>query len=98
MDLGTERATEGSPLPRLPWGLHSDGTLNPDGTQVKVWLFGKPEEAITIPLLDDGPGKQATKNPKDPHAIDLTRAAFVKLGGNLRAGTMRVGFKIEAAA
>jgi hypothetical protein len=94
----TERATEGSPIPRLPWGLNHDGTPNPDGTLVTVWPFGAPEKAITVPLIDDGPGKQATTDPKDPHAIDLTMAAFVKLGGSLRAGTMRVSFKIEAVA
>jgi hypothetical protein len=96
MDLGTEAATEGSPIPRLPWGLHSDGTINPDGTFVTVWPFGFPAAAITVPLIDDGPGKRATKKPENPHAIDLTKAAFVKLGGKLLAGTMRVGFKIVA--
>jgi hypothetical protein len=104
MDLGTERATDGSPIPRLPWGLHSDGTLNPDGTIVTVWPFGFPDQVLPLPLIDDGPGKQATKNPAEPHAIDLTRAAFSQLAAfaglkpaaALRAGIIRVGYKIVA--
>jgi hypothetical protein len=47
MDLGTERPTEGSPIPRLPFGLHSDGTI------VIVWPFGQPDKAIELPLIDD---------------------------------------------
>jgi hypothetical protein len=58
-----------------------------------------------LPLLDDGPGKQATKNPAEPHAIDLTRAAFSQIAAfagldprkALRIGVIRVGYKIVAA-
>lgn len=106
MDLGTERATEGSPLPRLPWGLHSDGTPNPDGAWVTVWPIGFPDAVISaFPLIDDGPGKQATKDPRAPHGIDLTKAAFVLVAiaagidaaSALRNGTLRVGYKIVAS-
>jgi hypothetical protein len=100
-----ERATNGSPIPRLPFGLHSDGSPNPDGATVIVWPFGRPELALDpLPLIDDGPGLKATSDPRSPHAIDLTVAAFrllaQKLGLDpkkaLRTGTVRVGFKIVA--
>lgn len=100
-----ESATEGSPIPRLPWGLHSDGTHNVDGCFVDVWPFGFPDKIIRdLPLIDDGPGKQATKDPTAPHAIDLTQAAFILVAQAagmdpkraLRNGTIRVGFKIAA--
>lgn len=105
MDLGTVKATEGSPIPRLPFGLHSDGTPNPDGTIVTVWAIGFPDSILQCPLIDDGPGKQATTNPADPHAIDLTVAAFVWIANvlgiarakALKQGTLRVGYKIIAA-
>lgn len=105
MDLDrNESATEGSPLPRLPWGLHSDGSPNPDGTIVTIWPFGLPDKLFQFPLVDDGPGKHATSNPADPHAIDLSRAAFVLIAQALgidpkkalRNGVLRVGYKIVA--
>jgi hypothetical protein len=105
MDFGIP-ALKGAPFPRLPFGLHSDGTTNPDGTFVTVWLFGHPElELCGLPLIDVGPGKKATKDPEEPHALDLTRAAFVKLAAfigikpkdAIKKGKLRVGFKVVAA-
>jgi hypothetical protein len=104
MDLGTVKQTDGSPLPRLPWGLHSDGTPNPDGTIVTVWPIGFSDFFLPCPLIDDGPGKQATTNPAEPHGIDLTVAAFVAIAAvlgldrrtALSRGKLRVGYRITA--
>ena len=95
MDFGDkEPHTKGSPIPRLPWGVDAKGNLNPDGTFVEVWELDHPETPLLVPLIDLGPGKQSTKNPLNPHAIDLTRAAFKKLGGDIAKGTMRVSYRI----
>ena len=74
--------TDGSPLPRMPWNI-----------PVKVTNL-KTEKAITLPLVDLGPSKNAASRA----AIDLTEAAFRALGGNPRDGIMRVNYTIVDGA
>jgi len=63
MDIGAcSPHTQGSPLPRIPWGTPVAVTIN--GQTVK---FGSG-------VIDIGPGKQASK-PGEPHALDLTPGA-----------------------
>jgi hypothetical protein len=53
----------GSPLPKIPWG-----------TKVQVTIGQKtfmPKDGV----VDLGPGKGATTNPAEPHALDLTPLA-----------------------
>jgi len=62
-DAGGYHALLGSPLPKIPWG-----------TQVQVTVGQKtftPKDGI----VDLGPGKGATRNPPEPHALDLTPLA-----------------------
>lgn len=110
-------STRGAPFPRMPWGITSNGTDNPDGCHVMVWPMVDPAETLVVPLIDIGPAKSASKATRKglqhsqylrraafvkeqaawqgrAHAIDLTQAAFKKLGGNLNTGLMRVGFKV----
>lgn len=110
MDFGQRvKWTDGSPIPRLPWGLLPNGQPNPLGTFVEVWPYNPSDpdarqKAVHLALIDDGPGKQATKDPKAPHAIDLTKKAFAVLAEAIgkdpdqaiRDGTMRVSFVITA--
>ncbi|CAN5547390.1 hypothetical protein BH09VER1_BH09VER1_24730 [soil metagenome] len=58
-------------------------------TQVIVTSRGK---SLTVPLIDIGPAKWA----KD--GIDLTRAAFVALGGALKQGVIPVSYRIIGGA
>src|ERR1700736_213799 len=62
-DSAGYHALVGSPLPKIPWA-----------TQVQVTIGAKtftPKDGI----VDLGPGKRATKNPNEPHALDLTPIA-----------------------
>lgn len=83
--------TQGTPLPHLPWGLDANGNPVISGTQV---IVTNPTEGIsvTLPLIDNGPAL------KTNHAIDLTDAAFEKLGGALVDGIMSVNFLIKNGA
>lgn len=85
MDLGPKAKSnpcKGSPLPRLPWF-----------TKVLVTHRVSGQE-ITTQLIDLGPSAP----PVATAAIDLTQAAFVKLGGKLKAGRMPVDFRILGGA
>lgn len=84
---------KGSPVPHMPFGLHSDGSTNLDGCFVRVFN-PVTEKQITVPCIDLGPGKQATKNPAIPHAIDLSQAAFKAIGGSLEQGIVKVRYRI----
>lgn len=74
--------TDGSPIPRLPWG-----------TQVRV-TNTKLGRSISLPLIDLGPSKYAASHA----AIDLTETAFKLIGGNLSVGLLQVNFTILGAA
>jgi len=66
--------TDGSPIPKLPWG-----TL----VRVVNRISGQTE---SFPLIDLGPSKYATSGA----AIDLTATAFTLLGGNTDDGVIQV--------
>lgn len=93
LPIPTYKATEGSPLPKMPYLI----------TMVEVWTrdysipdpstgFAYTMRTITVPLIDVGPALDTN------HAIDLTVAAFQKLGGNLNNGKLKVAFRIIGAA
>jgi hypothetical protein len=91
-----EPHTEGSPVPRMPFGLHADGTNRADGAHVRVWS-PKTNKDITVPVIDLGPGKQAS-TPGHPHGIDLTRQAFRALGLDPAVGVAEVRYRILGGA
>ena len=62
-------ALRGSPIPRMPFGLHADGTRNPEGAWVAVVFDGVDNAPAVLPVIDLGPGKRTG------HVIDLTVAA-----------------------
>src|SRR2546423_13908105 len=64
-DTAGYHALLGSPLPKLPWG-----------TKVRVTI-GSQTFTPTDGIVDLGPGKHATKDPSEPHALDLTPRAAV---------------------
>jgi N-acetylmuramoyl-L-alanine amidase/Papain family cysteine protease len=82
MDGFHHRATDGSPLPRLPWN-----------TPVRVKNVKSGIEQ-TFPLIDLGPSKFANSHA----AIDLTEAAFTLLGGEPSDGVMHVDYVIPDGA
>lgn len=89
---------EGSPIPKLPFGLHSDGTVNKSGTTVTVERLDN-GATITVPLIDEGPGRGATKPGGYLHGIDLTVAAYKALGLNKVTGAPpRMGYTINVGA
>ncbi len=118
MELCTRStATMGAPFPHMPWGLDSHGVDVPSGCHVLVWRSDDYTKSVTVPLIDLGPAKSASrvsvgksyvhnalyimretvaKASPQAHAIDLTRAAFLALGGDLNAGIIQVGFKVIA--
>lgn len=75
----------GSPLPNLPWRI-----------MVQVWRADIPPtsvgRAITIPLIDVGPDLI------EDRGIDLTPSAFLALGGDLKTGLLKVGYRIVEGA
>lgn len=87
----------GSPVPKMPFGLHSDGSTNVDGCFVRVFNPAT-DKTITVPCIDLGPGKQATTNPAIPHAIDLSQAAFKAIGGSIEQGIVKVRYRILGGA
>ncbi len=63
------RALEGTPLPKLPFGLDRDGNDRAAGAHVEVFDPKNPQKKFIYPVIDLGPAKR-TK-----HALDLTVAA-----------------------
>lgn len=82
MDGFNIKATDGSPIPRLPWQ-----------TAVRVKNLQTNTE-LTFPLIDLGPSKFAASNA----AIDLTKAAFSALGSDPAKGVIRVSYVIPGGA
>lgn len=85
MDLGPlakHNPCEGSPLPKLSWFTKVLVTNRDTAT------------SVTVQLIDLGPSAP----PVATAAIDLTQAAFVALGGDLKAGRLPVDFRIVGAA
>ena len=80
--LAKHNPCEGSPLPRLPWFSKVLVTHRVSG------------RGVTVQLIDLGPSAP----PVATAAIDLTQAAFLALGGDLKAGRLPVDFRILGAA
>lgn len=87
---------EGSPVPKLPFGLHADGSVNTEAPTVRVFCPATGIEQVA-PQIDLGPGKQAS-SPGQPHGIDCTQALFVALGGNIDTGVLWVDYRIIGGA
>src|SRR5947208_898142 len=68
----------GSPIPHMPFGVDSHGKDRPDGAHVDIEFLPDGQTLVNIPVIDLGPGRQATKPGAKPHAIDLTVAAAKK--------------------
>lgn len=85
----TRKAVGGSPIPMLPFGLRPNGKERQGGTSV---IVTRDAVSITVPLIDIGPARWA----KD--GIDLTLAAFLKLGGHRKQGVIPVSYRILGAA
>ena len=84
MDGFHHPATDGSPIPKLPWKTSITVTNRQDRNGTTK----------SFPLIDLGPSKNAASHA----AIDLTPPAFESLGGDLRAGLLRVSFRIVDGA
>ena len=76
-------ATQGSPLPRLPFLT----------TQIQVTRPAT-GQSVTVALVDLGPSAP----PRAHAAIDLTVAAFRALGGSLSTGVLSVDYRILGGA
>jgi hypothetical protein len=83
------RSLNGSPLPRMPFGLHSNGAPNPSGCWADVAANGV---TLSLPCIDLGPSLSTR------HGIDLTVAAFKHLSGSLSRGVVDVSVRIKNAA
>jgi hypothetical protein len=86
----------GTPLPMMAFGLHHDGSPNPDGAWVEVSLLStlNPQlsTALTLPVIDLGPSLRTR------HGIDLTVAAFKHFAGNLSQGVITVSYRLKRGA
>lgn len=63
-------ALGGSPIPKMPYGIFSNGEINPNGAHVVV-SDPATNRTIQVPVIDRGPAK----NSADPRPLDLTVAA-----------------------
>lgn len=93
LPIPTCDTTKQSPLPILPY----------KDTLIEIWArdYSTPDNTtgfsytirtITVPLIDVGPALDTN------HAIDLTIAAFQKLGGDIAKGRLEVAYCIKGAA
>ncbi len=78
------------PVPLTPKTMGSPLPKLPWQTQVTVSTPGG--LTLTVPLIDVGPALYTN------HAIDLTTAAFIALGGHLNDGLISVDYRIPGAA
>ena len=84
----------GSPLPHMPFGLHRDGTDNPEGTHVVVVDRKTGRTLGSVPLIDLGPSG-GTGN-----FIDLSVAAakLIQPSADANNFTRRVDVRILGGA
>jgi hypothetical protein len=74
-------ALVGSPLPKIPWATKVQVTI---GAQTFTPADG---------IVDLGPGKRATKDPAEPHALDLTPRAAALFQPNQPLRTLARNFE-----
>lgn len=97
MRVASLAALRGSPIPHMPFGIKASGAINPGGTIVRVYS-PRTKKTIEVPCIDLGPGKQATTRHDQPHALDLSIAAYKALGLDLATGLEVVEYRILHAA
>jgi len=93
MDGYGVRSLKGSPFPKMPFGLHHDGTTNSEGAHIVLELPG--DRVIgPIPVIDLGPSGGTG------HALDLTVATARMLDQHATASNFeqRVTFRIFGGA
>jgi hypothetical protein len=80
---------KGSPLPKIPFGVHRDCSDNAGGAHVAV-THRASGKTITVPAIDLGPGKRTG------HALDLTVAAAKKFDSSATANNfeMKLDYRI----
>lgn len=94
MNVPGIKELRGSPIPRMPFGIHPDGSDNPDGAHVDVTFMDSGITVRNVPVCDLGPAKATG------HALDcsvaLARHADPRATAN--SFTARVDYKIAGAA
>jgi hypothetical protein len=83
------KSLRGTPLPMMAFGLHHDGSPNPDGAWVDVTCGLL---TLTLPVVDLGPSLRTR------HAIDLTVAAFKHFAGDLSQGVIKCSIRLKRGA
>jgi hypothetical protein len=94
------QSLRGTPLPMMAFGLHHDGSPNPDGAWVEVSLLPTSNAqhptsnvpSLTLPVIDLGPSLRTR------HGIDLTVAAFRHFAGDLSQGVITVSYRLKRGA
>lgn len=84
------KATQGSPIPLMPFGLTSTGKDNPKGAHVDIFVGDK--SLMYVPVIDIGPAKSAED------ALDSTVAVFKYFGISLKQGVIKCDFRIPGGA
>lgn len=86
MNVPAIKELRGSPIPRMPFGIHPDGSDNPAGAHVDVTFLKSGVVAHNVPVCDLGPAKAtghaldcsvALARRVDPHATANDFAAMV---------------------
>ena len=95
------KSLNGTPLPMMAFGLHHDGSPNPEGAWVEVVALLPTSniqhptsniQSLTLPVIDLGPSLRTR------HGIDLTVAAFKHFAGNLSRGVITVSYRLKRGA
>jgi peptidoglycan hydrolase-like protein with peptidoglycan-binding domain len=76
----TKKALSGSPIPWMPFGLHSDGSENHDGAWVEIF-FGNGAHEV-VPTIDLGPNIDRFPNNGIDCTIALARVANPRATAN----------------
>jgi hypothetical protein len=80
------KSLRGTPLPMMAFGLHHDGSPNPEGAWAEVTCGLL---TLNLPVIDLGPSLRTR------HAIDLTVAAFKHFVGDLSQGVITVSYRLK---
>lgn len=84
------KSLRGTPLPMMAFGLHHDGSKNPEGAWIE---FTSGTLTLLLPCIDLGPSLSTR------HGVDLTVAAFKRFtGGSLSAGVITGSLRLKRGA
>lgn len=86
MSRAEHAALDGSPIPRMPFGLDRHGKPVDGGCRISIKKLDG--NVVEIPVIDLGPGAFTG------HALDLTEAAFNLCVGPTKKGKGIVSFRI----